>query len=104
MQLTEHILLESDDIEVLDLSTANKVYAYCNVRTRHRRRAVQLQINDYYNPLVPLHHPLTMVAEYVLDLRFVDRSVRLSRRIAWRWLLTAVVLATLSVEIALRIS
>jgi hypothetical protein len=39
------------------------------------------------------------MAEYVLDLRFVDPSVRLSRHIATRWLVATLVLAALAVAI-----
>ena len=41
------------------------------------------------------------MAEYVLDLRFVDPSVRMSRHIATKWLVATLLLAALAVAIGL---
>ena len=45
----------------------------------------------------------SVLAEYVLDLRFVDPSVRRSRHIATRWLVATLFLVALAVAIGLRV-
>jgi hypothetical protein len=102
--MTEHILLESDVREVPDGRSAHKVHARIDVESRLRRRTLQLEIIDYFYLVVRLHRSNSIVAEYVLDLQFVDPSLRLSRRIASRWMIATLVLAALAIGIAVRIS
>jgi hypothetical protein len=88
--MTEHILLESDFRHVPDLRAARKVHARVAVRSRLRRRFVQLEIIDYYYLSVRSRCRSTSL-EYVLDLRFVD-TPRISRHISWRWITASVLL------------
>jgi hypothetical protein len=103
MSTTEHILLESDVREVPDLRAARKVHARIGLRSRLRRRAVQLDIIDYCYLSVRSWRSRTPMAEYVLDLRFVDTTPRLSKHFAWRWMLAALALIVLAAAIAARI-
>jgi hypothetical protein len=92
---TEHILLESDDREVPELRAARKVHAHLLFRSRLRNRTLQLDIIDYYYLSARMWRARSLVSEYVLDLRFIDPSLRLSRHIAWRWMTATLALATL---------
>jgi hypothetical protein len=100
MSTTEHILLESDVREVPDAGAARKVHAHIGLESRLRRRALQLEIIDYYYLSVRSWRAHTPVAVYVLDLRFVDAAPRLSRHIAWRWMAAALFLIALASAIA----
>jgi hypothetical protein len=100
MLATEHILLESDERDVPQLRSARKIHARLQVRSRLRRRAIELALIDYYYLSVRIRRPGRPVAQYVLDLRFADPKLRLSRRVAWRWMTATVVLATLAVGVA----
>jgi hypothetical protein len=100
MSATEHILLESDDREVPDPRAARKVHVRIGLESRLRRRAMQLEIIDYYYLSVRSWRPRAPLAAYVLDLRFVDATPRLSRHIAWRWLAVALFLVALAAAIA----
>jgi hypothetical protein len=68
-----------------------------------------LQIIDYFYLAVRVQRAQStrsaqsVIAEYVLDLRFVDPSVRMSRHIASRWLVATLVLAALALAIGLRV-
>ena len=48
MRIAEHILLESDLLEVPDVGAARKVHARIAFCSRLRRRFMQLEIIDYY--------------------------------------------------------
>ena len=98
MTATEHILLESDLREVPDLREARKFHARIELRSRLRKRVLQLAIIDYYYLSVTSHSPGRQ-REFSLDLRFVQ-SPQLSRHIAWRWLGASLVLAVLIVALA----
>jgi hypothetical protein len=100
MSTTEHILLESDVREVPDPRAARKVHAHVGLKSRLRRHAVQLEIIDDYYLSVRSWHSRMPPAAYVLDLRFVDATPRLSRHIAWRWMAAAVFLIALASVIA----
>jgi hypothetical protein len=103
IRATEHILLESDTREVPELRTARKVHSRLRVDSRLRRRAIELTLIDYYYLSVRTWQPRRAVSQYVLDLRFVDPALRLSRHIAWRWMAVSAVLATLAFAVAWRI-
>ena len=100
MSATEHILLESDDREVPDPGAARKVHARTGLKSRLRRRALQLEIIDYYYLSVRSWRSRAPVTAYVLDLRFVEAAPRLSRHIAWRWMAAALFLIALAAAIA----
>jgi hypothetical protein len=101
--MTEHVLLESEPREVPGAQSAHKVHARIDIESRLRRRALQLEIIDYFYLVVRLHRSHSCVAEYVLDLQFVDPYPRLSRRIASRWMLATFILTALAIGIAARI-
>lgn len=101
---SEHILLESDEeYTVPHPRGPRRRHARVDVRDRIRRRALTLEIIDYFYLAVRVHRSRSVVAEYVLDLRFVDPSVRMSRHIATRWLAATLALAALAVAIGLRV-
>jgi len=84
MSATEHILLESDVREVPHIRAARKVHARVRLKSRLRRRVMQLEIIDYYFLAVRSWHSGILLAEYVVDLRFVEAAPRISRRfIVW---------------------
>ncbi len=103
MSATEHILLESDVRDVPHLQSARKAHARLGLDSRLRRRAVQLEIIDYYYLSVRSWRSRTLLAEYVLDLWFVDAKPRLSRHVAWRWMTGALTLFVLTWAIAARV-
>src|SRR5262245_35258596 len=100
----EHILLESDERQIPDLRTSHKIFASAAVRSRLRGRAIRLEIIEYYYLAVRLYRGTVLQREYVLDLRFVDRRVQLTRHIAWRWLLGTLGLATAAAVLGWRAS
>jgi hypothetical protein len=103
MLKTEHILLESDVREVPALSRARKVHADIELRSRLRRRVLQLKVIDYY--YLSVRSRLRSVElDYVLDLRFVAAPPLLSRHVAWRWISGSLMLLALATGIALHIS
>ena len=69
-----------------------------------RRRASELALIDYCYLSVRTWRSRSPDAQYVLDLRFVDPALRLSRHVAWRFLAASAVLAVLAVALAWRIS
>jgi len=100
----EHILLESEqEHTVPDPRGPRRRHARVDVPDRIRRRALRLTIIDYFYLTVRVQRSQSVMAEYVLDLRFVDPSVRMSRHIATRWLVATLVLAALAVAIGLRV-
>jgi hypothetical protein len=92
---TEHIVLESEVREVPDPRNARRIHANLEVRSRLRRRALQLRIIDYYY-LAVRSRAHSAELEYVLDLRFVEGLPRVSTHLAWRWITAALVLAALA--------
>jgi hypothetical protein len=100
---TEHILLESDVREVPDVRAARRVHAHVRLRSRLRRRVLQLEIIDYYFLAVRSWRSGALLAEYVVDLRFVQAAPRISRFIAWRWMIAALALLAPGAAIAVRI-
>jgi hypothetical protein len=104
MQATEHIVLESDERKIPALRTARKVHSRLRVQSRLRRRASELALIDYCYLSVRTWRSRSPDAQYVLDLRFVDPALRLSRHVAWRFLAASAVLAVLAVALAWRIS
>jgi hypothetical protein len=100
MQATEHILLESDVRDVPELRSARTIHARLHVRNSLRRRAIELTLIDYCYLSVRTWRPGGPALQYVIDLRFVDPTLRLSRHIAWRWMAATAVLATLTVGVA----
>jgi hypothetical protein len=103
MAASEHILLESDERQVPHPRCLRKVHARIELHSRLRRRALQLELVDYYYLAVRSYRARFVAAEYVLDLRFVDASLALSRHFASRWLLSTLVLITLAGAIAYRV-
>src|SRR5512145_1833275 len=104
MRATEHILLEADVREVPELRTARRVHSRLQVHSSFRRRATELTLIDYYYLSVRTWRSGRAASQYVLDLRFVDPALHLSRHIAWRWMTASAVLATLAFAVAWRIS
>ncbi len=96
MRDTEHILLESDDRTVPDLCVARKSHAQCAFRSRLRSRTLQLEIIDFYYLSVKIGPARSTVSEYVLDLRFVDPAVHVSRHIAWRSIVATLAIGALT--------
>jgi hypothetical protein len=100
----EHILLESEqEHTVPDPRGPRRRNARVEVPDRIRRRVLRLEIIDYFYLSVRVQRGQSVMTEYVLDLRFVDSSVRMSRHIATRWLVATLVLAALAVAIGLRV-
>jgi hypothetical protein len=101
---SEHILLESEpDHAVPDPQSSRIRHALAEVPDRIRRRVLTLAIIDYFYLTVRVQRAQSVLAEYVLDLRFVDPSVRMSRHIATRWLTATLVLAALAFAIGWRV-
>ena len=101
---SEHILLESDEERVVPQPHGpRRRHARVDVPDRIRRRVLRLEIIDYVYLIVRVQRSQSVMAEYVLDLRFVDPSVRMSRHIATRWLIATLVLAALAVAIGWRV-
>jgi hypothetical protein len=71
MPKVEHVLLESGVREVPELRAARINHARVSVRSRIRRRALQLDIIDYYFLSVRCWRSGSMPTGYVLDLRFI---------------------------------
>ncbi|MDE2450981.1 MAG: hypothetical protein KGO22_18540 [Gammaproteobacteria bacterium] len=90
MTASEHILLESDLRQVPDLRDARKSHGRLELRSRLRRRVLQLEIIDYYYLSVRSRAGVRRL-EFSLDLRFA-RAPQLSRHIAWRWMAASLVL------------
>jgi hypothetical protein len=100
VRAAEHILLESDERTVPVLRGARKIHARLRVHNSLRRRSVELALIDYHYLSVQTWRLGRPALEYVLDLRFVDPKLRLSRHIAWRWIRATAVLAALTVGVA----
>jgi hypothetical protein len=92
-QTSEHVLLESDVRDVPVRDRARIIHAVLQCRSRLRRRHLELAIIDYYYLAVRTRRS-GRVRDYVLDLRFVDRSIRATRHIPWKCLLVTLALAS----------
>jgi hypothetical protein len=93
---TQHILLESDDRTVPERRAARKVHAQYAFRSRLRNRALQLDIIDFYYLSVKIQRGRSRASEYVLDLRFVDPALHVSRHIAWGWIAATLIAAAVA--------
>ena len=100
MRATEHIVLESDERKVPALRTARKVHSRLRVQSSIRRRASELALIDYCYLSVRTWRSRNPELQYVLDLRFVDPALRLSRHVAWRFLTASAVLTAGAVALA----
>jgi hypothetical protein len=98
---TEHILLESEPMQVPALRDARTSHTRFEFRSRLRRRVTQLEIIDYYY-LSVRSRSRTGPLEYVIDLRFVDAPRKL-RHIPWAWITFSMLIITLALGIAFRI-
>lgn len=92
MQAAEHIVLESDVREVPHLCSRRRVHASLECRSRLQRLSLNLSIIDYYYLGVCWVQSAAAPREYVLDLRFVDPSFALTRRVPWRCIWSALAL------------
>ena len=102
MPRNEHILIESDEQHTVPHpQTSSKRHARVDVPDRLRRRVLRLEIIDDFYLVVRVQRSQSVMAEYVLDLRFVDPSLRMSRHIATKWLIATLLLAALAVLIGL---
>lgn len=104
MAASEHILLESDERKVPHPRCSRKVHARIELRSRLRRRSLQLELIDYYYLIVRSYRSSTVAAEYTLDLRFADTTLASSKHFASRWFLAALALLVLTGAIAFRLS
>lgn len=103
MPRTEHVLLESDEARTVpDPRASRKRHGVVEVPDRIRRRVLRLEIIDYFYLIVRVQRAKVLMAEYVLDLRFVDPKVSLQRHIASAWLIAALVLTSLAIGVGLR--
>jgi hypothetical protein len=91
-QTSEHILLESEERDVPDWGRARITHAAWHCRSRLRLHRLELAIIDYYYLAVRTRRSGS-VRDYVLDLRFVERSIRERRHIPWKCLLATLALA-----------
>jgi hypothetical protein len=94
-QASEHILLQSEVREVPEPGRARITHAALRCRSRLRMRRLELAIIDYYYLAVRTSRTGS-VREYVLDLRFLDRSIRATRHIPWRCILVTLALASVA--------
>lgn len=102
MPRNEYILIESDEQRAVPHPrVSGKRHARVDVQDRIRRRVLRLEIIDDFYLIVRVQRSQSVIAEYVLDLRFVDPSVRMSRHIATKWLIATLLLAALAVAIGL---
>jgi hypothetical protein len=101
----EYVKLETEpeSPQVPHPRASRKTHARVDVPDVLRRRALRLEIIEYFYLAVRMQRARSVLAEYVLDLRFVDPAVKVTRHIASRWLAAALILATLAVGIGLRI-
>lgn len=94
-QTSEHILLESEVRDVPGRDHARITHAVLECNSRLRRHRLELAIIDYYYLAVRTRRSGSM-RDYVLDLRFADRSMRTMRHIPWKWMLVTLALASAS--------
>jgi hypothetical protein len=94
-QASEHILLQSEARDVPARGNARIVHAALQCHSRLRMRRLELAIIDYYYLAVRATRTGS-VRDYVLDLRFVDSSIRTTRHIPTRCILATLVLASVA--------
>jgi hypothetical protein len=100
----ECVVLESDEQHTVpDPRGPRRRHARVDVPDRFRGRVLRLEIIDYFYLTVCVQRSQSVLAEYVLDLRFVDPAVRRTRHIATRWLVATLVLVALAVATGLRV-
>jgi hypothetical protein len=100
----ENILLESDEQQTVPHPReSRKRHARVQAQDRIRRPVLTLTIMDYFYLAVRVQRGESVIAEYVLDLRFVDPSLRMSRHIATRWLIATLVLAAVAIALGSRV-
>jgi hypothetical protein len=92
LQAAEHIVLESDEREIPQLGSRRREHASLHCRSRLQRRSLNLSIIDYYYLEVRVTQRAALSQEYVLDLRFVDPSFAMTRRIPRRCIRAALAL------------
>jgi hypothetical protein len=92
LQAAEHIVLESDEREIPHFRSQRRVHATLKCRSRLQRRRLNLSIIDYHYLAVCLVQSAAAPQEYVLDLRFVDPTFALTRRVPWRCIWAALAL------------
>jgi len=92
LQAAEHIVLESDVREIPHFRSQRRVHATLQCRSRLQRRRLNLSIIDYHYLAVCLVQSAAAPQEYVLDLRFVDPSFAMTRRVPWRCIWAALAL------------
>ena len=92
-QTSEHILLESEVREVPGWDRARITHAAWQRRSRLRLHRLELAIIDYYYLAVRARRSGS-VHDYVLDLRYVERSMRARRHIPWRCILVTLAIAS----------
>jgi hypothetical protein len=88
----EHIHLESDVRKVPEPGRARKIHAAFQYYGSLRRRRLELEIIDYYYLVVRTGRTGSL-REYVLDLRFIDRSLGLTKHFPWRCMALTLALA-----------
>ena len=84
MGTAEHIVLESEVRELPRLRAPRKVHADVHCRSQLRRQRLSLSIIDYYYLAVRVGPSGAAATEYLVDLRFVDPTFALTRRVPWR--------------------
>ena len=92
-QTSEHILLESEERGLPDSDGARITHAAWHCRSRLRMRRLELAIIDYCYLAVRARRSGS-VRDYVLDLRFIDRSIRATRHVPWNCILVSLALAS----------
>jgi hypothetical protein len=104
MPRDEHVLLESEEQRQLPHPrTSRKRHGFVEFPDRLRRRVLRLEIIDYFYLVVRVQRAEGVMAEYVLDLRFVDPSVSFAQHVAFRWLGATVLLVALAVGVGSRV-
>ena len=91
----EHILLESDERDVPTLETARRIHARIVLPGDRWRPALELTLIDYF--FLSVRTARARNARYVVDLRFIDPSVRLARQIPWSWIAVGAVFLLLAI-------
>ena len=91
----EHILLESDERDVPTLETARRIHARIVLPGDRWRPALELTLIDYF--FLSVRTARARNARYVVDLRFIDPSVRLARQVPWSWIAVGAVFLLLAI-------
>ena len=91
----EHILLESDERDVPTLETARRIHARIVLPGDRWRPALELTLIDYF--FLSVRTARARNARYVVDLRFIDPSVRRARQVPWSWIAVGAVFLLLAI-------